>query len=429
METKKYPNILIIGTCPYTKNGPTRSFETYFGSWPSNNLAQFFSQEIIPTERQCSTLFRITDRELVKNRFNSFAVGTIFDDRFLSTQTTAPSKIGKTSIWKLMVNLVSRHKSPFTHMIRKRIWKEELWNTAKFNNWLESFSPNVVFCSFSNDFFILEISEYVSHKFSIPIICAIDDDYLFGRSFLASPCSLIYKQKYSKLAKRVIKDSSSLIFISDKMKTKYCKALNVSGTTMYLSSELQPKMLSPTIPSNISYFGNLRLDRYKSLCDIASQLEIINPQLFIDVYSSEHSKKILSAFAKFKNIRFHGFVPYQKLTKIMMDSDILLICEAQRGKFVQEVAYSLSTKVADSVSSGIPIFAYGSKNAGAIDFLLQKNLACVATNPNELGEKLKRILNDASYRKELSAKCLAFAKPNFNHDLNNQKFYELVTRL
>lgn len=68
-----------------------------------------------------------------------------------------------------------------------------------------------------------------------------------------------------------------------------------------------------------------------------------------------------------------------------------------------DYAHAFSTKIGDCYRSGIPFFAYGSKEIPCIQFGLDHNPDFSASSKGELKDKLVRVLSGGvTYRPELS---------------------------
>lgn len=379
--------ILIIGTVPYKKNGPSRSFETYFSSFDNDCLAQIFSNPSSPVKGHCSTLFQITDRMLLEKFFNHKKdVGNIFLRSELYEEEHNYETGG-------LYDVLKNYKTPFTRLLRKMLWSFKRWHSKKLDNWLEEFKPNCIALSFSNDFFPLEIALYVSKKFNIPIVPIIGDDYYFDDRLSISPFYYIYRKKYKAIVKQIFSRGKIGIYISDKIKNKYCEFFNSLGETIYLSTNMQyRKAFTPINATNpiISYFGNVQCDRYKSIIELSKIFQKVNPKFRINVYSGDCNNRIKRKFLKNEGIVFHGKISYEEVVSKMRNTDILLLVEGFTRKNILLTKYSLSTKVTDSLASGCNLLAYGSAECGMIDYLIHENacLTCLSkeTAASKIGD-------------------------------------------
>lgn len=85
----------------------------------------------------------------------------------------------------------------------------------------------------------------------------------------------------------------------------------------------------------------------------------------------------------------------------------------------ERTKYSISTKIAESLTYGPCLFAYGPRGIASIDYLCQYNSAIVATSKDELVEKLS-LIGNSSYRKDTMNRARDVAKMNHNTIYNGK---------
>jgi len=420
--------ILLVGTVPYNTRSTSRAFNSYFNGWDKECLAQIFSNAKTPCKGHCGRLYQITDQRMLKRWFDKnvqTGVAFEFDDlptEWTDNQLEVDKKTAK--LYKL-----GSHKSSFIYLARKLIWRKRYWRSEKLDQWLDEFKPDCVFLSFSDDFFIPEIALYVARKYNIPIISSIGDDYYFNYSFSFSPLYHVYKLNYRRLIRKVFAHKGSAIFISDKIRDKYNDVFGLKGETVYLTSDITRHAFCPIDPMNlkVAYCGNIRLGRNEALCDIASALGKINKNYVVDVYSNENSHQYIKPLLDNPNVIYHGAVPYEQVKQIMSESDILPVVEGFKKKDVDITRYSLSTKVADSLATGGNVFAYGSSECGAIEYM--QNIGCgpVCTSADELEVELRKLIFDVALQEENYQKSIEITERHHNLRSSTDVFKKLVS--
>lgn len=423
-----HPRVLIVGTVPYNKRSTSRAFEAYFHNWEKENLAQVFSNTRTPCKGHCGTLFQITDYRLLKRRFNKkIETGRVFEYENLPDEWIDNDLEIKSASVKGMYKIGARH-TPCTHLIRKTIWKKKYWCTEKFNKWLEKFNPECIFLSFSDDFFIPEIALYVAKKFDIPIVSSIGDDYYFNERFSLSPFYLLYKKSYKKLIRKVLSYKGSAIYISDKIRDKYNSEFGLNGKTVYLTSEIKRKEFEPINIKTpvITYFGNIRMGRNYSLNDIGYALGKINDNYRLEVYSGENDEKYFKIFDKNPFIKYCGAIPYADVIKRMSESDVTVIVEGFKKKDIDQSRYSLSTKAADALASGVSILSYGSEECGIIEYMKGTEASVVCSDKNLLVDKISELLSSAELQKKQYDNAVKITKEHHNLAASCEIFEEVV---
>lgn len=163
----------------------------------------------------------------------------------------------------------------------------------------------------------------------------------------------------------------------------------------------------------ICYLGNLGYQRDKQLIEIGRVLRErnFNPN-HIDVYSSESRQEILGGMIENNGIVFHGSVGSKEVQDLMKNSLAVIHTESFDKKIRQCVKYSVSTKIADSLSSGTCIFAYGPEEIASISYLKQSNAAICCVKSDDLETKLCELINDCGVRKKVIGNALGLARKN-----------------
>lgn len=397
--------ILIVGTVPYNKNMTSRAFDAYFHNWEKENIRQIFSNTKTPVKGHCGSLYQITDQYLLKKRLGKInEIGKIFNYNELPDDWQNNDLEVSNAFVDKLYKIGSRDTS-IKHLARKWLWKKKYWNTEKLNNWLDEFKPECVFLAFSDDFFIPEIAIYVAEKYNIPIMSCIGDDYYFNDRFSLSPFYRIYRKKYKAFIRNVFKHKGSAFYISDKIRDKYNSEFGLNGETIYLTSDIERREFKEIDKENpvITYCGNIRLGRNRSLADIGKALFEINPDYKLQIYSSEMDEKYIKVLKGKPGIDYKGAVPYKEVMQIIHNSDIVVVAEGFEKKNIIITKYSLSTKAADAIASGAQILAYGDPDCGVIGYLSSVGCAVMCTDKNTelLKEKISNLINDSDLQKRL----------------------------
>lgn len=391
-----HPRTLIVGTVPYNTKSTSRAFEAYFHYWEKENLAQIFSNTKKPCRGHCHSLFQITDYRILQRWLGKqIETGIIYKYEDLPGEWT-DSGLELDSEAIARAYKFGRKHSPLTHLLRGMLWRRKFWCTSKLNNWLDEFKPESVFLAFSDDYFIPQIALYVAKRYDIPIISCIGDDYYFNTKKSVNPLYWLYKLTYKRLINRVFSWPGSAIYISDKIRDKYNEEFALDGETVYLSSAIQRKPFCEINIENpvITYFGNIRMGRNRSLNDIGFALGKINSAYVLEVYSNEQDECYYRLFDDNPNIKYMGSVPYSVVQKRMPESDITVIVEGFEKDNINLSRYSLSTKVADALASGACILTYGSLESGIIDYMQSTRASVVCARREDLVSCIKRLISD-----------------------------------
>lgn len=414
---KNNRRVLIVGTVPYNKKSTSRAFESYFSYWEKDKLAQIFSNTKKPCKGHCATLYQITDKRILDAWFHKdVEPGVVYSYENLSDEwDNTDLEIGA-GVTSKMYKIGGKH-TPLTHLVRGVLWRKKYWCTDKLNAWLDEFSPECVFLSFSDDYFINKIALYVSDRFQIPIVSCISDDYYFDKHFSINPFYHIYKSSYRQLLRKVIKRTAGAVYISDKIRDKYNTEFLIDGQTVYLTSTVNRRDFLPINKEKplITYFGNIRMGRNQSLCDIANALGEINSEYRLEVYSNEQDESYTGLLQKNPFVVYEGSIPYDQVQKRMNESDITVVVEGFKEADVNLSRYSLSTKAADTLASGCAILTYGSIECGIVEYMKNTNASAVCTDKKQLVNVIRKLLDDEGQQKQYYDQAIVIT--NKNHTL------------
>lgn len=426
-----FPRLLIVGTVPYNRQSTSRAFDAYFHNWPHDRLAQVFSDPADPVKGHCGSLYQITDRRMLHRWFNpDTTVGKIYNYSDLNDEAEAKVSQTNNGIIARLHHFGSRH-TPFTHLMRKILWRKKYWNTGQFNKWLENFNPECIFLSFSNDFFILEIALYIAEKFDIPICSSTGDDYYFDNKISLNPLYYLYHEWYKSLNRKVFRHKGSAIYIGNKIRDKYNSAFGLNGETVYLVSDIQRRPFRSIDPNKftVRYFGNISFGRNNSICDVATAFARIKPDIKIEVYSSERHADRIRPLRSHPNIDFKGCVPYAEVMKKTRESDILLVVEGLRKSDINLTRYALSTKVADSLASGCNIVGYGSSECGAIEYLEQIGCVTIGHSIKDMESSLRAMIYDVGLQRRNYDRAAEIFKTNHTRSESTARVERIVRYL
>lgn len=425
-----HTRVLIVGTVPYNTKSTSRAFDAYFHNWEKENLAQIFSNTKAPCKGHCGTLYQITDYRILKRWMGSKEdTGRVFryeelEESWNNTDLELDSNAAETAY------RIGRKHSAGTHLLRGLLWRKKFWCTKALNDWMDAFKPECVFLSFSDDYFINDIALYAAKRYDIPIVSSIGDDYYFNKHFSLNPIYQLYKETYKALIRKVLAWRGSAIYISDKIRDKYNGEFGLDGETVYLTSTVKRKEFRIIDKKNplITYFGNIRMGRNESLNMIADALGKINPSYRMEVYSNEKDEKYYGIFSKNPYVVYGGSIPYEAVQERMQNSDITVVVEGFKPEDIELSRYSLSTKAADALASGVAILAFGSQECGIIEYLQSTNAATVCTEKSELEQEIRRILLDSDLQKKHYDEAVRMTQAHHNLKSSTAVFERVVSR-
>ena len=110
-----------------------------------------------------------------------------------------------------------------------------------------------------------------------------------------------------------------------------------------------------------------------------------------------------------------------EFNKTFKSSEILVHTEAFDEDSIDLVKNSVSTKIADSLASGIVLFAYGPSQVASMRHLIDNECAIIATSKEDLKARLQRAFSDKALRDEKAQKALEVAFENHDSRVAGKK--------
>lgn len=407
-----HPKILIVMTAPYSTSNSSRTLDAYFHYWEKDRVKQIFSKNWIPNKGHCNEMYQITDSNLLKRWMHKVKeTGHIYTYEEMLDQS-GNTVIPEASTQRLY-SLGEKH-SPIIELLRRALWRKKYWCTKKLVEWLDEYSPECIVYNFSNHLFTQQIALFVAERYNIPIVAVIGDDYYFNDTKSFSPAYWLFRKKFKVLTEKILAGNASAIYCSDKIKEKYNSYFGLNGQTVYITSELQRREFRPININapKVVYFGSIRLGRNNALCDIATALGQINQSYILEVYTNEKDENINDNLKHHPNVKYGGDIPYSEVEKKIAEADIFVIAEGFRNEDINFTKYSLSTKAADGLASGVAILTYGPSESGVVGYMQESGASHVCTDSARLKEEIERLIMNSDLQKKYYDKAIEITEKN-----------------
>jgi hypothetical protein len=279
-----------------------------------------------------------------------------------------------------------------------------------------------------------DIAMKISKKRNIPIVSYICDDYYFVKP----EKSLMGKLKQRMLHKKIealMKMSSRIITICTSLEDAYSQHFGTEAITVMTGSNYDVSS-ETRVKENISslrYMGNIRCRRYNSLAEIGRALDEINRETgasyTLEIFTGEKNTEILGKFDGISSIKLCGYISGNEFDRTFFDSSMLLHTEAFDEDSIDLVKNSVSTKIADSLGSGIPFFAYGPDKVASMKHLIDNDCAIIVTDKEQLKSTLKKSFTDREYVIERAKKGLEIALIHHDRHVAGNKIRKIFEEL
>lgn len=412
MNSSSYPNVLVISHNSFNKNRSNgKTLTSIFNEWNPNHLAQLYFLPETPDYNICKNYFRITDYDILKSIFfgKSVKITPLNPDNHPLKESNQENKL---------FSFFRGIKWPIISICRDLVWSSRKWDTLELQNWINTFSPDVVFFVGSNNKFSYDLTLNIVKNNNIPLITYFTDDYVTPKFTL----NLFWWIHLFVIKKRflIAKELSKKIFvIGDRMAEEYSS--NYGGN-------FQPLMNIVEIPDyeflqkktnnnyfDIIYIGNISLNRWKSLHEIGIAILKLNNEgvkVKFTIYSLETlSTKVKKAIHFPPSVIFAGPIYDNELLKtILIKADMVVHVESFERKYRHLTRLSVSTKISEYLSYGKCIFAFGPEDIASIMYLKKNDAALVCTKKKEIYQIIRNIITDQEKQIKLKINSLLLAK-------------------
>ncbi len=414
--------ILLVCANPMNKSSSTRAFYTYFGH-EKIELAQIYTNDQKIDTEACPNFYNITDATILKRLLKNKNAKS---NNVRTTNSDCETK--KNGKLLNLLKKIGKKEWPIIQLLRKSLWKQKRWLQEDLIEWAKDYDPDLIFYHNSNAFFLGDIAFTLANLLNKKIVIEVSDDYYFNSHFSLSPFYYIYRSKYKKHFENNIKKADGIIYISEKMKNKYDREFSVTGEVIHISSQLESiKITNEIVPNKINYFGNIGLGRHKTLKQVGKQLYKSHNEYSIDVYCPAIGNSVIKKLTHAKNVKYAGSLNYEQVIEKMVNSKYLLLVESFSKRNLIDIRYSLSTKVADYLYSGVPILAIGPSESGTIQYLKENNLAFVISRPTEFLNMLNNITEQE--KKLVISNCYKIANSEFSQTKNLIKSFKYLQKI
>ena len=410
--TERYPRVLIVSHNAFSMtNNMGKTLVSYFSSFPKSCLAQLYLHEGVPHSNICSNYYSFSDKDALKSVIIRSRKGTVYQDQ---TFDEAASSVITGKLYT-----AGKTKNPVVSFARDIVWKLSNWKNKSLINWVREFNPDLIFFASGDYVFADKIAMRLSELFDVPLAtCCFDDFYSYcsyKKRFLGGS----YYRKFMKAATETIKRSKWLFVVNDLMAEEYSKMFGKDCTILYTSAGINTDVTGYSgKQKNICYIGGLALNRQVPVCEIGRLLKgkIEGLPDHVDVYSAENREEVLQVLTMENGIDYHGPIAPAEVQEKIKNSLAVIHVESFDENNRQRTRLSLSTKIAESLSSGTVLIAYGPLELASMQYLIKNDVAIVSDDLNDLKKKMEDILNDERKYTAIVNRAIELAKKNHGKD-------------
>ena len=283
----------------------------------------------------------------------------------------------------LVSNLYLGHVVPFLKLTGLFAYRATYRVSEQFLKWIDYISPDCIYTSVGS----LNMAEFVDDLMTkrphLKYIIHGYDDWVDPNYFTISSA---YTKRSLALLNSIMSRATLTFATSEKMAEdyaiRYSRKFDVFPNPVekiYVSSE------SDTNRDGITFVGKILNHNLKSILLLASALNHSDSNLTFHIYSDINDnlkKKIISKYSK---TVIHGWVKHDDIPEILRKSKILYLPISIDKQTVKFTKYSMSTKMSEYLSSGVPILFHGPSGIAMTELIDKNKCGFVVKDNKESG--------------------------------------------
>ncbi len=410
--------ILVLSRSPWRNdNGTGRTLTDIMSAFPNAEIYSLCMREQAPQNDIAKENFFISEMQMIKKLLKK---GNVGQKSKKNNETSSKFEDG-------IYTQSNARNNTFLWIAREILWNIGGWKNDNLRAYIDEVKPDVIFSPVFPGCYpqklILHIQKISGAKV---VVFHMDDNYTLKKvSF--SPLFWMYRLVMRRWVKKISVLANINYVISDIQKIDYEKAFKRECKVLTKSADFSgeaPIKDEYNKPLQLVYTGNIGLNRWRSLAQIANVLEKINKDVVkaqLRIYTGNTlTEKMNKALNIGESSFVMGSVSSNEVLEIQENADMLVHIEAKDLKNRLIVRQSFSTKIVDYLKSARPILAYGPKEVASISHLIKNDCAIVADNEQELYKELLKVIDDKSALNDLSTKAFNCGKNYHDSSLINK---------
>ncbi len=412
--------LIVSHNCFSSSQSMGKTLKSLFSEFNKNEIMQLYLYPSLPNVDMCGDYYRITDKDVLKSIVRRGICGREISE----DEIKVDNPLFEDESEAMEYHKINRD-SFFVRRVRDLAWSIGAWKSKGLIEWLKRGKPDAVFFAMGDAVFSSNIALWISKYLCIPLFTYVCDEYYFYAN-AQKGLNRIFMYPLKKSIKKTIKSSKHIVTICESLGQLYQQEFNIPYITIMTGSSFAPGTLSLKEKGrSISYIGNLSLNRWKGLIDIAECLSDINMLYGLSfelVYYGSRSDKL----DNIKNITYGGYLSAEQVKETMASSGLLLHVETMDEEYRERLRYSISTKIADSLASGTPVFAYGPEDIASMEHLIRNDCAICVTDKSFLQIALIKAFLEPDFKIQKARKGLEVAKKCHDASVNSKFLHNFI---
>lgn len=414
--------VLVVGINPWIDNTGINTLINFFDGWDKNSIAHIYTRAKLPNTHMCDKFFRISEPKVMKSLLKrSIKTGEeVFNSNEEAVEASQENQI------------YNKKHSSLMSLAREFVWLLGKWKTKELDKFLDEYDADVLFFPVYANVYMNRLQNYIRKRTKKPVVLYVSDDNYSYKSIVKTPVSFFTRFWLRSQEKKLFKNAQKIMVIAPKQKEEYDRLFNTNSVILtkgidFSKIPYEEKPLNR--PVKMVYTGKLIIGRWLSLAKIAEALGEINKdetKVELDIYTTDALTDEQKVKLNRNGCSVKGALTLDEVQAVQKQADILVFVESLEKEFKYTARLSFSTKITDYLKSGKCIFAVGDKDIAPIDYFNRYDSAVTATSYDEIGEKLKELIDNESRITEYSKKAYDCGKEHHNAELMNKTLIDTI---
>jgi len=437
-EKSTLPKVLIYGETFKKITGGGITLNTLFGDWPLENISLLSDRFGETSEVHFTNYYQLGHLEnksflhkfgfITGNKSTSYEIKKNKADK---TITTENNSLFKSQIYfklkDLFITLLNS-AGIFDLFFQFQVSEELV-------QWIKKINPDIIYFQPSTIQNIQFINELYSRT-KIPYVIHVMDNFLDINNLsknLHSKSVLSVQQSLEEL----IKNSNLCMGICEEMCYQYGKSFNRKFISFQhaVDNNFWNKnyiVRKDPKPFKILYAGRISMGTMNSLFLIANSIENCNRKFDsnfeFQIQTTSPVQDFLKKISKYKCVKIHEVVPYNKLPERYAEVDLLVLPMDFDNDSLTYIKYSMPTKVPEYLISGVPIFVLAHGITALYKYAKSGNWAFINSTEEtkDIENILMNIRNDYNKRVEISNIAKSIGQQNHDISIVRSLFKKMI---
>lgn len=384
-------------------------------------LAEIYCSPSTPKNQCCRNYFQLTDLMMFKSLIGKHA-GRKFYISLEEMQQETANKIAE-QMPKRFYRFMKSITGESIRLIRDIIWLSGRYNKKAMQEFINEFSPDIVFCPRLLTPKLLRLEKTVKGMTDAPFVAFTGDDEASLMQVNYSPIYWIRRLIFRRAFRKHVKIYKHYFTLSEEQASDYFREFGIPTSTLFKSGNFDGSFISKvdSTPIKLVYAGRLYCNRWKTLAAVGNALKEINAdgvKMSLDIYTQEKpSNKELKALSPNEYLRINKSVNSKELIQIYKNADIALHVESFDKKYRYATRVSFSTKIIDLMASSCAILAICWDKHTGYQYLKKHDAAICVSEIKKIKTELVRLVNNPELIRDYAKKANDCGAKNHNRNL------------